>query len=74
MDSSSPTQEERSEDSSVVAIKFTKYFEVVRTNAENSLQEIHQSRIKTLRKELDYIKETNWKYEPVDKYIGQSCK
>lgn len=59
-----PPQEERNEDP--FAIRCSKHFEVVRTNAESGLQEMHQARIKLLRKELDFIKETNWKYSSVD--------
>lgn len=66
---SSPNQEERNEDPPT-AVKSTRHFEIVRTNAEGGLQEIHQTRIKSLRKELDYLKETNWKFESIDKYIG----
>lgn len=52
-------------------IKLTRYYEIVRSNATQSLQDIHQNKIKTLRKELDYLKETEWKYDPIEKYIGQ---
>lgn len=55
-----PPQEERSEEP--FAVRCSKQFEVIRTNAESALQEMHHARIKMLRKELDYIKETNWKY------------
>lgn len=68
---STPPQEERTDDP--FAIRCAKHFEVVRTNAESGLQEIHQTRIKVLRKELDYLKETNWKYGSTDHFIGQSC-
>lgn len=59
-----PPQEERNEDP--FAIRCSKHFEVVRTSAESGLQEMHQTTIKLLRKELDFIKETNWKYSSVD--------
>lgn len=59
-----PPQEERNEDP--FAIRCSKHFEVVRTNAESGLQEMHQTAIKLLRKELDTIKETNWKYSSID--------
>lgn len=59
-----PPQEERNEDP--FPIRCSKHFEVVRTNAESGLQEMHQAKIKLLRKELDFIKETNWKYSSVD--------
>lgn len=61
---STPPQEERNTDP--FAIRCSKHFEVVRTNAESGLQEMHQAKIKSLRKELDFIKETNWKYSSVD--------
>lgn len=48
--------------------------EKVFTNAVSVSQEMHLGRIKALRKELDYLKETEWKYQPVDKYIGQSSE
>ncbi|RZF35673.1 hypothetical protein LSTR_LSTR014289 [Laodelphax striatellus] len=34
-------------------------------------QEALQKRLGNLRKELDYLQETAWKYQPIDKYIGQ---
>lgn len=70
----SPSQEERIEDASLVALRSSRYFEIVRTNAETSLQDMHQARIKALRKELDFFKESKWKYETIDKYIGQSSQ
>lgn len=35
-------------------------------------EEAHQNRIKNLRKELDYIKSTEWKYQPVEKLFGHN--
>lgn len=35
------------------------------------LKEAHQKRLKVLRKELDYLKNSAWMYQPVDKFIGQ---
>lgn len=35
------------------------------------LKEAHQKRLKILRKELDYLKNSAWMYQPVDKFIGQ---
>ncbi|XP_063603048.1 uncharacterized protein LOC134779016 isoform X1 [Penaeus indicus] len=44
-------------------------------NVESSLsslkKEEHEKRTKDLRKQLEYIADTNWKYLPVEKYIGQ---
>lgn len=66
------SQEEKCESPSVSStLRHSWYYEIVRTNASQSLQDLHQNRIKKLRKELDYLKETEWKYENIDKYIGQ---
>lgn len=35
-------------------------------------KEEHLKRVKSLRKELDYIEKTAWMYEPVEKLIGQN--
>ena len=44
-------------------------------NVESSLisqkKEEHEKRMSNLRKQLEYISETNWKYPPIDKFIGQ---
>ena len=44
-------------------------------NVEMTLRDLkkeeHDKRIRDLRKELDFIGDTNWKYSPVEKYIGQ---
>ncbi|XP_069180584.1 uncharacterized protein [Procambarus clarkii] len=44
-------------------------------NVESSLsslkKEEHEKRMRDLRKQLEYIADTNWKYSPVEKYIGQ---
>lgn len=45
--------------------------EILNLSASTNSQEIHQNRIKMLRKQTDYLKETEWKYEPIDKFIGQ---
>lgn len=71
--SSSPS-EEKTEDPSQTVLKHARFYEVLRTNATNGIQEMHQNRIKSLRKELDFIKETKWKFEPIDKYIGQASQ
>lgn len=34
-------------------------------------KEEHEKRTRDLRKQLEYISDTNWKYSPVEKYIGQ---
>lgn len=48
-----------------------KFNEIVYVNALQGQEEAHQNRLKNLRKELDYIKSTAWKYDPIEKYIGQ---
>lgn len=44
-------------------------------NVESSLRDLkkeeHEKRIRDLRKQLEYLVDTNWKYSPVEKYIGQ---
>lgn len=53
----------------IVRQKFHLYVEL----CENSMRlEMHMKRLSNLRKELTYIKNTDWKYDPVEKQIGQS--
>ncbi|KAI4497922.1 hypothetical protein M0802_007038 [Mischocyttarus mexicanus] len=33
------------------------------------LKELHIKRVQSLRKELEYLKATEWKYQPIDRYI-----
>ena len=44
-------------------------------NVESSLysqkKEEHEKRMTDLRKQLEYISDTNWKYSPIEKFIGQ---
>ena len=43
------------------------------SKAQTSVQkEEHEKRMKSLRKELEYLDKTNWQYEPIEKLIGQS--
>lgn len=35
-------------------------------------EELQAARMVELRKSLNYIKETEWKYEPIEKLIGQA--
>lgn len=50
-------------------VKFYLYVEM----CENNLQlENHVKRLQNLRKELTYIKETDWQYETMDKFFGQN--
>lgn len=44
---------------------------LVQTSQEEIEQELHQNRMRELRKELQYLEDTAWKYEPIEKYIGQ---
>lgn len=40
---------------------------------EKRLQmESHEKRVVALRKELDVLKSTDWQYDPIEKYIGQT--
>lgn len=53
----------------IVRQKFHLYVEL----CENSMKiETHMKRLSNLRKELTYIKNTDWKYDPVEKQVGQS--
>lgn len=38
---------------------------------EQMKREEHEKRLKSLRKELDWISSTQWMYTPIDKLIGQ---
>lgn len=38
---------------------------------KRAMEEQHAARMNELRKTLDYIKETEWKYDPIEKHIGQ---
>lgn len=66
------SQEDRIEEPMIPALKCAKYSEMVKSNADSSIQELHENRLKNLRKEIDFLKETSWKYNPIEKYIGQS--
>lgn len=35
-------------------------------------EEIQAARMADLRKSLNFIKETEWQYEPIEKHIGQA--
>ena len=35
-------------------------------------KEEHQRRMKSLRKELDYLDKTAWQFEPIEKLLGQN--
>ncbi|XP_055626782.1 uncharacterized protein LOC129768871 [Toxorhynchites rutilus septentrionalis] len=52
----------------IVRVKFYLYVEM----CENNLQlENHVKRLQNLRKEINYIKDTDWQYEPIEKILGQ---
>ncbi|KZC08490.1 putative RNA helicase armi [Dufourea novaeangliae] len=36
------------------------------------LRELHLKRVQSLRKELDYIKATEWRYQPIDRYMDRN--
>ncbi|KOC69224.1 putative RNA helicase armi [Habropoda laboriosa] len=38
------------------------------------LRELHLKRVQSLRKELDYIKATEWRYQPIDRYMDRRYK
>lgn len=68
-----PSQSEVNDESIAVTVKsLAKFSETVQVQASQSIQELHQNRLKQLRKELDFIKDTDWKYESIDKYLGQA--
>lgn len=68
----SPAQNKNNEDNTLSSVKScAKFGETVQVHSSQSLQELHQNRLKLLRKELDFVKESDWKYENIDKYIGQ---
>ncbi|XP_053684702.1 uncharacterized protein LOC128734497 [Sabethes cyaneus] len=62
-------QQPTSNKQGIVRVKFYLYAEM----CENNLQlENHVKRLQNLRKELNYIKETDWQYETMDKFFGQN--
>lgn len=67
---SSPLQDDKADDLSALRTA-AKINELVNVSASLASQEAHQTRIKSLRKELEFLKETEWKYEPIEKFIGQ---
>lgn len=65
----SPQQDDK--DDATTLRKAAMMHEIVKVNAALASQEMHQNRIKMLRKQTEYLKETEWKYEPVVKFLGQ---
>lgn len=50
-------------------VKFYLYVEM----CENNLQlENHVKRMQNLRKELNYIEETDWQFSSMDKFLGRN--
>lgn len=69
---SSPGQvEQGSEVGSSVVMSRLLFEHTVDQNHTFLQRDEHQKRLKTLRKELDYLQTTAWKYQPIEKYIGQ---
>lgn len=67
-----PTNNESADESNKKAVaKNVAIHTLTMINQRQSNSEVHQNRMKELRKELEYLKETEWKYEPIEKYIGQ---
>uniref|UniRef100_A0A1B6GHA1 Uncharacterized protein n=1 Tax=Cuerna arida TaxID=1464854 RepID=A0A1B6GHA1_9HEMI len=48
-----------------------KFEEAIEKNIVQIEKEAHLKRLKNLRKELDYLQNTAWKYPSIDHYIGQ---
>lgn len=67
---SSPLQDEKGDDLNTLR-NAASLHQMVNISVPIASQEMHQDRIKMLRKELEYLKETEWKYDSIDKYIGQ---
>lgn len=71
-DDAASTSTEKTEDPSKKRVfshlNFTVYVEASEKRVQ---QENHLQRLQKLRKELSHIKETDWQYEPIEKYIGQ---
>ena len=66
----SPFQAERDTASVKMTVKF---HELVREGALEAFNEQHQNRMKNLRKEIEYLKETEWKYQPTKEcFVGSS--
>lgn len=53
----------------IVRVKFYLYVEMCESNLQ---LENHMKRISNIRKELVHIKNTDWQYDPIEKYIGQA--
>lgn len=71
---SSPNQRENNEvPTSSRTLLLLKFDALVHVNHTEDQREAHQKRLKNLRKELlDNFNNLSWKYQPIEKYIGQS--
>lgn len=71
---SSPSQRETNDVSTSSKTLFLVKFEAsVDVNHQEDQLDAHVKRLKTLRKDLlDNYNNLSWKYQPIEKYIGQS--
>lgn len=73
---SSPSQSEAHSSTSVGTtnslLSILKFEEAAEKSKVQLLErDAHQKRLKQLRKELDYLQNTAWKYQPIENYIGK---
>lgn len=40
---------------------------LIQKNQAHVIQELHEKRVQSLKKELEYLKTTEWKYQPVNR-------
>lgn len=57
--------------SSTAVLSRLKFEHTIDQSLSQLARDGHNKRLKMLRKELDYLQSTAWKYQPIDKYIGQ---
>lgn len=46
----------------------------VQKQQKRLVKELHLKRVQFLRKELEYLKVTEWRYHPIDRYLDQSYR
>lgn len=72
---SSPSQSEDQitslNNTSPTILSRLKFEEAIDKNTTQIDKEAHLKRLKILRKELDYLQNTSWKYASVDNFMGQ---
>lgn len=56
---------------SSIILSRLKFEEAIEKSSVQIEKEAHQKRLKNLRKELDFLQTTSWRYSPIDIYIGQ---